>query len=147
MDTVSFQTNAFPMILPKHNSVRFFWCAGISNFFYWCSFALHKIFAVGRHIVQVLECCHAKWNKRLPFSVAVKIISRTASYSWIPSSFRRGNHGFIHVRQKKNWICLSVCLMNNVIIAESCCFINDIQLYLYFHSEGPKWNLKALFCN
>lgn len=56
MDTVSFQTNALPMIFPKHNSIGFFWYVANNNFFYWCSFALHKIFAVGRHTVQVLEC-------------------------------------------------------------------------------------------
>lgn len=111
MDTVSFQTNALPMIFPKHNSIGFFWYVANNNFFYWCSFALHKIFAVGRHTVQVLECCHAKWNKRLPVSTAVKIISRTATHSRIPSSFRRGNHGFIHVRQKKE-LNLSLCMFD-----------------------------------
>jgi len=90
-----------PMIFPKHIFMGFFWRAGISNFFYWCSFTLHKLFAVGIHIVQVLECHHAKWNKSLPVSLPVKIISRTATHSQIPSSFRRGNHGCIHVRQKK----------------------------------------------
>lgn len=141
MDTVSFQTNVFPMLLPKHSSKGFYWCAGVSNFFIGAPLK-YLLLLEDIHIDQVLKYFHVKWNQRLPVSMAVKIISRTETHSlqlqkresWIPSC-----------QTEEKTESVSVCLMNNVIIAESCWFINPIQLSLYFYSEGPKWNQKLCF--
>lgn len=127
MDSVYFQTNAFSIIFPKHNSYFFFWRAGINNLFYWCSFTLLKILAVGRHAVQMLECRHTRWNKRLPVSALVKIISSTETHSWIPNNFRRGNHRLVHAREKKE-LNLSLCMSD-----ELC----DDCLILLFHIWYP----------
>lgn len=80
MDIVSFQTNASPMILPKHESKGFYWCAGTSNFFIGVP-SKYLLLLEDIHIDQVLECGHVKWNPRLLVSVAAKTISRTETHS------------------------------------------------------------------
>lgn len=70
MGIVTFQTNAFAVL---HYSTGDFWCASTRNYFYWCSFTLHKIFDVGRYIVQTVECHYANWTKTWLTPVAVKI--------------------------------------------------------------------------
>lgn len=88
---------------------RIFWLKDIRTSFHCCSFPLHFIF-----FFNFCFCCWKSWSADArvpPCKMEQKITSlcgrknymeeKTANHSLIPNSFRRGNHAFIHVRQKK----------------------------------------------